>query len=110
MTGGWLIVEQVPDRQVIPLLRGRIDEGEAEAIELARQTQVDLLILDELAGREIAGEMSLPYTGLLGILAAEKLAGNMASLKTVIDRLRSECRFFISEPLEKRLLEGVGEG
>jgi predicted nucleic acid-binding protein len=106
---GWLTVECVCDRRLLPVLRSHIDEGEAEAIELARQTHAELLILDDLDARRIAAEESLPYTGLLGLLAEERMAGNLASLEDEIRRLRSECRFFVSPALELKLLCGVGE-
>ncbi len=106
---GWLSVEAVPDRRLLPLLRSRIDEGEAEAIELARQTEAGLLLIDDLEGRRVTAEESLPYTGLLGVLAEERLAGNIPSLKAEIDRLRSECRFFVSAKVETAILRGVGE-
>jgi len=106
---GWLEVVPVPDRRLLPVLRSRIDEGEAEAIELARQTNAGLLLIDDLDGRTLAAEESLPYTGLLGVLAEEKLAGNLLSMKAEIDRLRSECRFFVSEKVEDMILRGVGE-
>ena len=93
---GWLAVEAVADRTLLPVLRSRIDEGEAEAIELARQTNADLLIMDDLDGRVVAAEESLPYTGVLGVLAEERMAGRIPSLKAEIDRLREKCRFFIS--------------
>lgn len=109
LQAGWLVVEQVSDRRLLTVLRRRIDEGEAEAIELARQTNADLLIIDDLDGRTVAAEESVPYTGLLGVLAEEKLAGNIPSLKEVIDRLRAECRFFVSANVETRVLQGVGE-
>jgi len=109
MSLGWLVVEAVPDRSLMLVLRNRIDEGEAEAIELARQTKADLLIIDDLDGRNVAAEEGLPYTGLLGVLAEERMAGRIPSLKTEIDLLRKECRFFVAEALELRLLHQVGE-
>lgn len=109
LTDGWLTVEPVPDRRLLPVLRTRIDEGEAEAIELARQTNADLLIIDDLDGRTVAAEESVPYTGVLGLLAEERMAGNIPSLKAEIDRLRAECRFFVSAKIELRVLKAVGE-
>lgn len=106
---GWLTVERVSDRCLLPILRRRIDEGEAEVIELARQTDANLLILDDLDARRIASEESLTYTGLLGLLVEERMAGKLPSLETEIQRLRDECRFFVSVELELRLLRGVGE-
>lgn len=109
LQAGWLVVQPVTDRQLLPVWRNRIDEGESEAIELARQLGAELLILDDLEARAVAREEALPYTGLLGILAEERMAGRMASLQLVIHRLRTECRFFVSPDLENLLLRGVGE-
>jgi len=109
LTDGWLLVEPVADRRVLPVLMARVDAGEAEALELARQTDAELLIMDDQDGRQIAREESLPFTGLLGVLAEERLGGRLPSLKVEIDRLRSECRFFISAELERMLLERAGE-
>jgi len=106
---GWLVVERLSDRRLLSVLRTRIDEGEAEAIELARQTHADLLIIDDLDGRRVAAEEALPYTGLLGLLAEERMAGNIPSLEAEIQRLRDECRFFVSAELETMVLQGVGE-
>lgn len=60
LQAGWLTVEPVADRRLLPVLRSRIDEGEAEAIELARQSHANLLILDDLDARRIAGERVCP--------------------------------------------------
>lgn len=57
----------------------------------------------------MAAEESLAYTGLLGVLAEETLAGNLPSMKAEIERLRSECRFFVSAKVEEMILRGVGE-
>lgn len=106
---GWLSVEALSDRRMLPVLRARIDEGEAEAIELARQTNADLLILDDHAGRVVAKELSLAFTGLIGVLVAERMGGKISSLRDELHRLRSECGFFISNDLENRVLRQVGE-
>jgi len=106
---GWLVVEAVADRRMLPVLMARVDAGEAEALELARQTDADLLLIDDKDGRQIAREELLRFTGLLGVLAEERLGGRLPSLKAEIDRLRNECRFFISDELELMMLERVGE-
>lgn len=106
---GWLVTEAVADRTLIPVLRARVDEGEAEAIELARQTKADLLLMDDSAGRAVAREEALPFTGLVGVLAEEREAGRIASLKAELATLRRECGFFLSAELEARVLRRVGE-
>ena len=109
LASGWLVVEAVADRRLLPVLTARVDAGEAEALELARQTGADLLLIDDQDGRQIAREEKLPFTGLLGVLAEERIAGRLPSLKAEIDRLRRECRFFISPELERSVLDRVGE-
>lgn len=109
LTEGWLQVEAVADRRLLPVLLSRVDPGEAEALELARQTNADLLIIDDGDARRIALEESLPFTGLIGVLAEEKMAGRIHSLKAELDRLRVECRFFISAKVESMILKRVGE-
>lgn len=109
LADAWLVVEDVPDRRLLPVLMARVDAGEAEALELARQTNADLLLIDDQDGRQIAREEGLPFTGLLGVLSEERLGGRLPSLKAEIDRLRSDCRFFISGELERLILERVGE-
>lgn len=109
LADGWLTVEAVADRTLIPLLRARVDEGEAEAIELARQTKAGLLLIDDMDGREVAREEGLPFVGLVGLLAEERLAGRIPSLKAELDLLRRESCFFLSTDLEERVLRQVGE-
>jgi predicted nucleic acid-binding protein len=109
LAAGWLVIAPVPDRTMLPVLRARVDEGEAEAIELARQTHADLLIIDDAAARVVAQEEGLPYVGIIGLLAEEREAGRIPSLKTELDRLRTECRFFIAPALEEKVLRRVGE-
>lgn len=40
---------------------------------------------------------------------SKKLAGNIPSLKSEIDRLRNECGFFLAKELETVVLQRVGE-
>jgi predicted nucleic acid-binding protein len=109
LSDGWLIVEDIADRSVLSLLLARVDQGEAEAIELARQTAADMLLIDELAGRQVVREMGLPFIGLLGVLLEERIAGRIVSLKAELDRLRGEAGFFVAADLEQMLLRRVGE-
>jgi predicted nucleic acid-binding protein len=109
LAAGWLVIASVPDRALLPVLRARVDEDEAEAIELARQTHADLLIIDNAALRVNAQEEGLSYVGIIGLLAEEREAGRISSLKAELVRLRAECRFFIAPALEERVLRRVGE-
>jgi predicted nucleic acid-binding protein len=52
----------------------RLDPGERQAIQLAKQEHADLLLIDEKLGPRIARERGLAVTGTLGVLlqAAER--------------------------------------
>lgn len=62
----WLVVEQVADTLDDQL--ARLDPGERQAIQLAKQAQADLLLMDEKLGVRIAREHGLAVTGTLGVL------------------------------------------
>ena len=62
----WLVVRDVAS-EVDPAL-ARLDPGERQAIELARQEHADLLLMDEKLGVRIAREQGLAVAGTLGVL------------------------------------------
>ena len=52
-----------------------LDMGEAEAITLAVEKKAKLVLLDELAGRNVAQFLKLGYVGTIGILVQAKKNG-----------------------------------
>lgn len=62
----WLIVRTAVS-EVDPAL-ARLDPGEREAIQLAKQEHADLLLMDEKLGVRLAREQGLAVTGTLGVL------------------------------------------
>jgi uncharacterized protein len=90
-------------------LRLDLDIGEAEALSLAVESNAAIVLLDESAARLRAARLRLPFTGALGILRKARQMGQIASLKTEMERLRVEAHFFINPILEKALLISVGE-
>jgi predicted nucleic acid-binding protein len=62
----WLVVEEV-DESVDPRL-ARLDPGERQAIQFAKRTNADLLLMDEKLGVRLAREQGLAVTGTLGVL------------------------------------------
>lgn len=62
------MVDVAPDDS-LPLLLHLLDQGESEAILLAKQRQLPLII-DEKKGRKIALQMKIDILGLLGVVLA----------------------------------------
>lgn len=81
---GWLEVVSVriavdPELEVL-------DPGERQAIALAEELSADLLLIDDLRGREAARARKLAVTGTIGILELADKRGLLA-LSDAIDRL-----------------------
>jgi predicted nucleic acid-binding protein len=62
----WLEICSVPPGNYTPLKK--LQAGEQGAILLAQSLQADLLIVDDLAARQIAQQLGMKIIGLLGIL------------------------------------------
>ncbi len=65
----WIQVVDVAPDDSLPLLLHLLDQGESEAILLAKQRQLPLII-DEKKGRKIALQMKIDILGLLGVVLA----------------------------------------
>lgn len=93
---GWVHVEQVVG--TIPVAMKKLDEGEREAILLAKSNDA-LLIIDEARGRAVAEELGVTCTGTIGVLVEAKLRGLIPSLRPELERLRAQSNFRFSESL-----------
>ena len=68
---GWLVVEELANRDLADVLGTSLDPGESEAIALAREKSVAVIGMDESAGRAIARNLGVKVTGTLGVLLKE---------------------------------------
>ncbi len=66
-------------------------------------------MLDERDGRKIARSLGLNITGVLGIILRGWQQGNVSSVKTIINQLRSDSHFHIASHLEEQILRETGE-
>ena len=105
----WIRIQLPSDESFVNSLRQKLDPGESEAIALAIEFQADLLLMDELLGRKLAENYGIKISGTLGSLLRAKEKGLIASVKPILDQLRDEIGFWISESLYKNVLELAGE-
>ena len=96
------------DENYVSLLRRStgLDLGESEAIYLSDIKRADLLLMDELRGREVAVRMGIKIMGTIGILglAYEDSIISKEEIKDAIEVLRNKGRH-ISEKLYEQLLK-----
>jgi predicted nucleic acid-binding protein len=94
---------EVSDPVNIPhILLNAIEQGEAEAIALAKKEGLVLLI-DERRGRKIAKKEKVKITGTGAVLVAAKKKGVIKKVSPVLNELL-ECGYRISGGLRKRIL------
>ena len=100
----------VNDSKSVDLLRRAtgLDKGESEAIILSDIYHADLLLMDEIKGRQVAKQMGLHLMGTVGMLRVayeEKLLSYQDVVKC-IEILRMNGRH-ISDKLFRQLLESL---
>jgi predicted nucleic acid-binding protein len=108
-TADWIQVRPVPSELLQSLASYRLDSGEAEAIALAQLMQADLLLMDERIGRRCARERNLRVVGVLGTLVAAKQRGIIAAVHPLLEQLRHQAGFYVSDQLLAEVLRRAGE-
>lgn len=84
----WITAMEPSDKALVNALLDVLDEGEANAIALAREINADLVLLDEKEARRVAKRLGLRIVGTLGILILAKRKGYLKLVRPLIDKLK----------------------
>lgn len=105
----WIKVREITDLQFYNELKKNLDEGESQAITLAKEMHADIILIDEIKGRNIATKAGLNVVGLLGVLVDAKSHGFITSLKPILDDLINQYGVWIKPELYAAVLTSVNE-
>jgi predicted nucleic acid-binding protein len=100
--------KEIKDMALFALLDGILDKGESEAIVLAKELEL-ILLIDEKKGRGIAKNMGLSIIGLIGVLilnVKKSLISNQEAL-VILEEIKG-LKFRVSQKLEESFLEIIG--
>jgi len=100
-------VERPADVGLVAALRLLVDPGESEAIVLAYEKGLRI-ILDDRKAREVAQRLGVPVTGTVGLLVKAKQEGVIATVSPLLDALDAN-HFRISDALRAEALTLAGE-
>ena len=102
----WIEIRDVAaDR--LKLIPG-LDAGELAAMDLAVSVHADLVLIDDLKGRQEAIRRGLKVTGLIGVLMAAAVERRL-DIRAVFAKLRSSTSFRFSQELQDRAIELVDD-
>ena len=96
--------KEISDMQLFHFLDGILDKGESEAIVLANELNM-ILLIDEKKGRAIAKDMGLEIIGLLGVLIlnVKKKHISKEKAKSILENIKT-LEFRVSKKLEESFL------
>jgi len=102
-----LKVTEPKNFDLVKALKLIVDEGEAEAIALAMELNLPLLI-DDRKGRRLAEKLGLKFIGSLGLLKIAKEREIIFEVKPFIQNFLKK-GYYLDEKLVRLFLESVGE-
>jgi len=98
---------EVKNRDLVRVLATIVDAGEAEAIALALEKMLPLLI-DDFKGRRVAESLEMKYIGTLGLLKIAKDRRIIREARPIIENFL-EGGYYLDMRLIDKFLEDLGE-
>jgi len=105
---GYIETKRVTNTMASQFLQAQLDDGESEAIVLAKEMNADLLILDEKKARKIAKLNGITVIGTIGVLQKAKDEGILNSIKACLDGM-IQSGIWLDAKLYKFVLEQNNE-
>ena len=105
--GEWIQRRAVAGQEAAAQLPPRLHAGEREAIVLAQELGIQVLV-DEQRGRAAARAMGMEPVGSLRVLAEEKALGIILAVRPIIEELQA-IRYWIDQSIIRDFLEEIGE-
>ena len=90
---GRFTVLEAGNKALVNSIMLELDEGEAEVIAIAKEYDIQNVIIDEFAGRQYASMLGLNVTGTLGILLVSKELGFINEVKPLMDIMLKHNRY-----------------
>ena len=104
-TASWIKKKEVKKDTAKEFLMEYLDEGESEAILLAKDLDADLLLIDDLSGRRTARTHGIKVMGTLGLLDRASDENKIQNLEKIMIELR-EKGFWMDDELFEKLIHG----
>ena len=101
-------IYQIKNHDLVHQLYGRLHAGELEVIVLAKELQINHVVIDDRSARIMANSMCLKTLGLLGILLIAKEKGYIQEVKNEMDKLIGN-GYRVSLKLYHEILKKAGE-
>ncbi len=91
----FFIKQDIQSKQFLGFLRKDLDEGESEAILLAKEINADFLIIDERIGLKIAKNEGIVCLGTFSILRIAKEENIIQEVKPLLYELKNKGCIFL---------------
>ncbi len=105
----FFIIKEIKDRRLYSILLKALDSGEAEAIILAMEMNLSLII-DERKGRKVAKNLGINIFGFIGLLLLNHKNGYLSESGTIdVFNKAKEQGFRVGQRLESDFLRKIYE-